>query len=164
MTIAAVDRLVIQDDAAAARLWPRLGPKVRDAYLADRDAWVVLRRKSDAGTPPSPETLASRHRTFAGWARAFHVAGRPGTTRHGTTAHPPRRPSAPAAAASPAAVRTTPAPGVEVPAPLPIATLAPGGDRKPLLAAGTTGSAAGAVAGGFVLAGLVALAARRKRT
>jgi len=162
MTIAAVDRLVIQDDAAAARLWPRLGPKVRDAYLADRDAWVVLRRKSDAGTPPSPETLASRHRAFAGWARAFHIAGR--TPRHATTAHSSSRPPTPAAAASPVAVRATPAPRGEDSAPLPIATLAPAGDRKPLLAASTTGGAAGAVAGGFVLAGLVALAARRKRS
>jgi len=161
MTIAAVDRLVIQDDAAAARLWPRLGPKVRDAYLADRDAWVVLRRKSDAGTPPSPETLASRHRAFAGWARAFHVAG--STPRHATTAHSSPRPRTPVAAASPAAARTRPAPKGEVPAALATATLAPAADRKPLLAA-TTGGAAGAVAGGFVLAGLVALAARRKRS
>lgn len=162
MTIAAVDRLVIQDDAAAARLWPRLGPKVRDAYLADRDAWVVLRRKSDAGTPPSPEMLASRHRAFAGWARAFHIAGR--TPGHGAIAHSSPRLRVPVPATSPAAVRSTPAPHSEIPAARPTTTLAPAAGAKPLLAAGTTGGAAGAVAGGFVLAGLVALAARRKRS
>ena len=50
-TVRDIDRLVLSDDAVAARIWPRLGPKVRDAYLHDRDAWVVLRRMVEAGGP-----------------------------------------------------------------------------------------------------------------
>lgn len=153
MTIAAVDRLVIQDDEAAARLWPTLGSKVRDAYLADRDAWIVLRRKADAGSPPSTKVLASSQRTFAGWARAFHVAGR--TPRRRGSAH-----TAPIVAVPTAQTRaaTTASSTVREPAALP-ATSAVAEIPKP----GRAGSATGAVAGGLVLAGLLAFAARRKR-
>ena len=84
MTMADVDRLVLQDDAAAARLWPRLGPKVRAAYLEDRDAWVVLRRRADEGRPPTAAALATKHRAFTGWARAFRDASARRTRPKGT--------------------------------------------------------------------------------
>ena len=69
-TVADVDRQVNSDDAIAARLWPKLGPKVKTAYLHDRDAWTAIRRDVDAGKQPSAETLAAQHKAFAGWARA----------------------------------------------------------------------------------------------
>ena len=76
-TVADVDRQVNSDDAIAARLWPKLGPKVRTAYLHDRDAWTAIRRDVDAGKQPSAETLAAQHKAFAGWARAFHAVSNP---------------------------------------------------------------------------------------
>ena len=149
MTIADVDRLVVQDDTAAARLWPRLGPKVRAAYLADRDAWVALRRQADAGQPPAANVLAAKERAFAGWARAFRAAG-----------HKRRHP----VAAGPGQVATKPTPARPVPAPAALGALAvatPAGAPTPLVA--RSGPSVGtAVAGGLVLASLIAFAARRK--
>jgi hypothetical protein len=149
ITVAQVDRLVVADDAVAARLWPRLGPRVRQAYTADRDAWIVLRRKVDAGETLPASTLAAQHKAFSGWSRAFRVAStRP--KRAPASAH-----GGPAPVAAAAAARV-PSPPVE-----------------PSLAASTvatlpsvpkpTGGAGAAVAGGLVLAGLIAVAARRKR-
>lgn len=123
-TVAHIDRQVNADDAVAARLWPKLGAKARAAYLHDRDAWIVIRRDVDAGKQPSPQTLASLHRAFAAWGRAFRAVSQR-----------PRRAIAPAPAV---AAATTPA--------------------KPSI-----GGAGTAVAGGLVLAGVLALAARRKR-
>ena len=144
-TVADVDRQANSDDAIAARLWPRLGPKVRTAYLHDRDAWTAIRRDVDAGKQPSAETLAAQHQAFAGWARAFHAVSNPHK----------RRPSAPPTVTAPAPVATAAAAS----APLPAAAETP-----PLAAVkGSTGGAGSAVAGGLVLAGLIAIAARRKR-
>ena len=53
ITVAEVDRLVVSDDAVAARLWPRLGPRVRSAYLADRDRYVIV--ASNGGSPTNPD-------------------------------------------------------------------------------------------------------------
>ncbi len=135
-TVADIDRQVNADDVVAARLWPKLGPKVRAAYLHDRDAWIVIRRDVDAGKQPTAQTLAAQHRAFSGWARAFHAA-----------AKRPRR----APPFHPTAAVALPAPAVVAPE-LAAATL------KPSL--GGTGTA---VAGGLVLAGVLAFAARRKR-
>ena len=77
ITVAEVDRLVVADDAVAARLWLRLGPRVRSAYLADRDRWIGLRRSVEGGATLSTSTLAAQRKAFAGWARAFSAAGRP---------------------------------------------------------------------------------------
>ena len=137
-TVADVDRQVNADDTVAARLWPKLGPKVRTAYLHDRDAWVVIRRDVDAGKQPSAQTLAAQHKAFAGWARAFHAASkRPKRARAATTA-------AAVAVALPAAPVASPAPAA-------------------IVTKSSFGGAGSAVAGGLVLAGVVALAARRKR-
>jgi hypothetical protein len=138
-TVADIDRQVNADDAVAARLWPKLGPKVRTAYLHDRDAWIVIRRDVDAGKRPSGRTLAAQHRAFAGWARAFHTASK----RPSAVTAPAVAPAA-AALALPAAPVLTPA----------AATAA----KK-----ASVGGAGTAVAGGLVLAGVLALAARRKR-
>jgi hypothetical protein len=146
-TVAEVDRLVQSDDAVAARLWPRLGPKVRDGYLHDRDAWIAVRREVDAGKKPSAETLAAHRKAFTGWARAFHAAPRPNTL-------PPAARSAAAAAA------VAPAASPQPPPALAAATVAPAVamiKRSPV-------GAGGAVAGGLILAGLIAVAARRKRS
>jgi hypothetical protein len=138
-TVPQIDQLVVVDDAVAARLWPRLGPRVRQAYTADRDAWVVLRRKVDAGETLPAATLAAQHKAFSGWARAFRAAS---SRPKPAAGHRP--------AVSPAAA--------PVAAPLAAATLAP------LPAVPTPRGGAGtAVAGGLLLAGLVAVAARRKR-
>jgi len=136
-TVADVDRQVNADDAVAARLWPKLGPKVRAAYLHDRDAWIVIRRDVDAGKQPSAEALAAQHKAFAGWARAFHAAAKRPKRGLALAA------VAPAALALPAAAAVIPQPAATV--------------AKASMGAGT------AVAGGLVLAGVVALAARRKR-
>jgi hypothetical protein len=144
-TVAEVDRQVNGDDALAARLWPKLGPKVRTAYLHDRDAWTAIRRDVDSGKQSSAETLAAQHKAFAGWARAFHAVSNPHRSR----------PSA--------------SPAVTVAAPLVAtsATVVPASraiETPPLAAVKSSGSGAGgAVAGGLVLAGLIAIAARRKR-
>jgi hypothetical protein len=146
-TVAEVDRLVQSDDAVAARLWPRLGPKVRDAYLHDRDAWVALRREVAAGKEPSVQDLAAHRKAFAGWARAFHVASRP-------RKHPPT--------ALPAAATTTavPAPSLQA---APAASAAAAMALPVAAVRRSTGGAGGAVAGGLVLAGLIAVAVRRKK-
>ena len=145
ITVQQIDRLVVADDAVAARLWPRLGPRVRQAYTADRDGWVVLRRKVDAGETLTAATLAAQHKVFSGWARAFRAASsRP---KRPATSSTPRPSVAPAAAVAPAA----PPP----PAP-PLAAAALTAVPKPKGGAGT------AVAGGLLLAGLDAVASRRK--
>lgn len=136
-TVADVDRQVNADDAVAARLWPKLGPKVRTAYLHDRDAWIVLRRDFDAGKQPSARALAAQHKAFAAWARVFHAASKRPKSGLAPTA------VAPAALALPAAAAVLPKPAPTV--------------TKASMGAGS------AVAGGLVLAGVVALAARRKR-
>ena len=137
-TVADVDRQVNADDAVAARLWPKLGPKVRTAYLHDRDAWIVIRRDVDAGKQPSTQTLAAQHKAFAGWARAFHAAS-----------------MRPKRAAATAAVRTA----AVAPPLVPRVAAGP----APTVTKASLGGAGSAVAGGLVLAGLVAVAARRKR-
>jgi hypothetical protein len=143
-TVADIDRQVNSDDAIAARLWPKLGPKVRTAYLHDRDAWTAIRRDVDAGKEPSAETLAAQHKAFAGWARAFHAVS--ASHKHRSSAPPTVTATAPVATA---AAAVTPPPTV---------------DKTPPLAAvkGSTSGAGSAVAGGLVLAGLIAIAARRK--
>ena len=144
-TVRDIDRLVLSDDAVAARLWPRLGPKVRDAYIHDRDAWVVLRRTVEAGGSLPTATLAAQRKVFSGWARAFRAAAARRTKR-----------SPLASVARGAAVPATTDASAAVPSP-------------PLLAPATVavtkvkGGAGTAVAGGLVLAGLIAVAARRKR-
>jgi hypothetical protein len=141
-TVREIDRLVLTDDVTAARLWPRLGPKVRDAYLRDRDAWVVLRREVASGTRLPAATLVAQQKKFSGWARAFRAAAA-GKTKRSQPASVAQRPAAgPASAAL--AVAPLPAPAA--------AALTKG-----------AGGAGTAVAGGLVLAGLIAVAARRKR-
>jgi len=158
-----IDRLVVSDDAVAARLWPGLGPRVRRAYLDDRDGWVVLRRKVEGGATLPPVTLTAEHKVFTGWARAFRAASvgqakaaparkagqrAPGAVAKvaATTASttPPRARAAAASAALPAARASLIAPALAT-------------------ATQVNGSGGTAVAGGLVLAGLVAVAARRKR-
>ncbi len=144
ITVQQIDRLVNGNDAVAARIWPHLGPRVREAYTADRDAWVVLRRRVDAGETLAASTLTTQHKVFSGWARALRAAsGRPKRTN--------TRPSVAPAIAAPAAAGT-PAPPALTAAALPNLPPVP----KP------TGSAGAAVVGGLLLAGLVAVAARRK--
>jgi len=140
-TVAEVDRLVLKDDAVAARIWPRLGPKVREAYLHDRDAWIALRREVEAGKALSAEALSASHKAFAGWARAFQAASGPRKRAAG-----PQQPSQ-AAAVPPSA-----APATVVAPPPPLATV-----QRASAGSGV------AVAGGLALAGLIAFAARRKR-
>ena len=74
ITVSDVDRLVVKDDAAAARLWPRLGRRVRKTYLEDRDRWIAFRRQVEAGQTLPASTLAAERKVFSGWARAFDVA------------------------------------------------------------------------------------------
>ena len=155
INVSGIDRLVVSDDAIAARLWPRLGPRVRGAYLADRDKWVGLRRQVEAGATLPRSTLVAEHKVFSGWARAFHAA---------TTNHPKGHP------ASPTVRRTTP-----LAAPNTVAVAAPTVDRPfvettppsmPSALASVTkakGHTVPAVAGGLLLAGLIAVAAKRKR-
>ena len=153
ITVAEVDRLVVADDAVAARLWPRLGPRVRSAYLADRDRWIGLRRSVEGGATLSASTLAAQRKAFAGWARAFSAAGRPrpapAAKRKAVAAAPPAATVPTAAAAQDAAVARPAA----APASPPAAIVKKSG-----------GGAGAAVAGGVVLATLIALAARRKST
>ena len=149
-----IDRLVVSDDAIAARLWPRLGSKVRSAYLGDRDGWVALRRTVEAGAPLPPSTLAAQRKVFAGWARAFRAAA---------GGRPKRSPAAPASRTPvPFAAAATPPSTDAAASPPPLALQ----QAAPALAAvaKAKGSAGGAaVAGGLALAGLIAFAARRKR-
>lgn len=137
-TVADIDRQVNADDAVAARLWPKLGARVRAAYLQDRDAWIVMRRDVDAGKQPTPRMLTAQHKAFSGWARAFHAASKR-----------PRRPIP----AAPAAAAVLPVAAAPFDIPRPAATVTKA----------SLGGAGSAVAGGLVLAGVVALAARRKR-
>lgn len=143
-TVREIDRLVRSDDATAARLWPRLGQKVRDAYLHDRDAWVVIRRGLEPGGSVPAATLAAQQRVFSGWARAFRAAAG-GKTKHAQPASASRLPAARPPAAAPALAPMLMAPAATA-------------------AAKVNSSAGTAVAGGLVLAGLIAVAARRKRT
>jgi hypothetical protein len=153
ITVAEVDRLVVSDDAVAARLWPRLGPRVRSAYLADRDRWIGLRRSMEGGATLSASTLAAQRKAFAGWARAFSAAGRqrpaPAAKRKAVAAATtPVAATVPAAAAAQDAAVVPP-----VPAPL----------GSPSTVVKKSGGGAGAaVAGGVVLATLIAVAARRR--
>ena len=162
-SVTEVDRLVVSDDAVAARLWPRLGPRARRTYLDDRDGWVVLRRKVEAGATLPPARLAAEHKVFSGWARAFRAAAA-GQAKHAPAAKVSRR-SPGAAAGAPAATAAS-APGTRAHATAAAVTpawrvalaapaLAPAAQVK--------GSGGTAVAGGLVLAGLIAVAARRKR-
>jgi hypothetical protein len=153
ITVAEVDRLVVSDDAVAARLWPRLGPRVRSAYLADRDRWIGLRRSVEGGATLSASTLAAQRKVFAGWSRAFSAAGRPrpapaAKRKAIAAAAPPPAATVPAAATAQDAVVAPPATGPLSP---PSAAV-----KK------SSGGAGAAVAGGVVLATLIAIAARRK--
>lgn len=142
-TVADVDRLVIASDGAVAHYWPRLGPKVRTAYLDDRTKWIAIRSAPDGGAATPPSTLETQRRVFGGWVRAFKAVG--------------ARPHAPKVA-----VRS-PAPSGRATAAAPTST--PTAAATPALAAvsrGTSGAGA-AVAGGLVLAGLIAVAANRRR-
>src|SRR4051812_30172690 len=148
-TVAEVDRLVVSDDAVAARLWPRLGPRVRSTYLADRDRWIALRRTVEGGATLSASTLAAQRKVFAGWSRAFSAAGRPRpapAAKRKVSAATPQAATVPPVATSPAAAVAPPAAAPPSP---PAAVVKSGGG------AGT------AVAGGVVLATLIAIAARR---
>jgi hypothetical protein len=156
-----IDRLVVSDDAIAARLWPRLGPRVRKTYLDDRDRWIALRRQVEAGATLPAATLAAEHKVFTGWARAFRAAA--GQRNRAPTAKAVRR--------TPGTVAKTPATAAAAPALRAGATataLSPASRvtlTAPALAtaAQVKGSGGTAVAGGLVLAGLIAVAARRKR-
>jgi hypothetical protein len=153
ITVAEIDRLVVADDAVAARLWPRLGPRVRSAYLADRDRWIGLRRSVEGGARLSASTLAAQRKAFAGWARAFSAAGRPrpapAAKRKAVAAAATRRAATtPAAATALAAAAAAPAARPLTP---PAAVVKKSG-----------GGAGAAVAGGVVLATLIAVAARRR--
>ena len=143
-----VDSLVVADDAVAARLWPRLGARVRQAYLTDRDGWVRLRRRVEVGESISASTLLAQHKVFSGWARAFHAAAPARAKRS-------RTPLAAAQAVGPAAATTATAASV---APRSTALAAP----VFATASKVPGGAGTAVAGGLVLAGLIAVAARRR--
>jgi len=161
-SVVEIDRLVVSDDAVAARLWPRLGPRVRRAYLDDRDRWIALRRKVETGATLPPTTLAAEHKVFAGWARAFQAAG--GPRKGAPTAKAGRRTPGPAATAAAATAAAASAPRANAVA----AALSPASRvalSAPALATvpQVKGSGGTAVAGGLVLAGLIAIAARRKR-
>lgn len=153
-TVRDIDRLVLSDDAVAARIWPRLGPKVRDAYVHDRDAWVVLRRTVESGSSLPAATLAEQQKVFSGWARAFRAAAG-GRTKHSQPAAVARRAAAPVLAAPVAFA--TPRPTAVTSA---LPSMAAPGAAAITKAKGGAGTA---VAGGLVLAGLIAVAARRKR-
>jgi MYXO-CTERM domain-containing protein len=161
-TVAQVDQLVVSDDAVAARLWPKLGPRVQRAYLDDRDRWVALRRRVEAGEALPQATLASEHKVFTGWARAFRAAAPP--KQRGATKKKSPGPTAGLAATTAAAAAAVPTPSS------PPAAITPGpavATATPALAAvaKSTGGAGAAAAGGLLaLAGLVAFAARRKRS
>ena len=147
-----IDRLVVSDDAVAAQIWPRLGSKVRGAYLGDRDGWVALRRTVEAGATLPPATLAAQHKVFAGWARALRGAagGRP---KRSPAASAPRTSAPLAAATNQPSVTAADSPPPSAPQQAAPALVA---------VAKAKGSAGAAVAGGLVLAGLIAFAARRK--
>ena len=151
ITVAEVDRLVVSDDAVAARLWPRLGPRVRSAYLADRNRWIGLRRSVEGGATLSASTLAAQRKAFAGWARAFSAAGRPRPA-------PAAKRKAVAAAAPPPAATVPAAATPQDAAPPAAGPLSP----PAAVVKKTSGGAGAAVVGGVVLATLIAVAARRR--
>jgi hypothetical protein len=154
ITVAEVDRLVVSDDAVAARLWPRLGPRVRSTYLADRDRWIGLRRTVEGGATLSASTLAAQRKVFAGWARAFGAAGR---------ARPAQAAKRKAVAAAVATPQAATVPGVATSPPAAVTPLVAAPASAPAAVVKKSGGGAGAaVAGGVVLATLIALAARRK--
>jgi hypothetical protein len=157
ITVREVDGLVVADDAVAARLWPRLGARVRKAYLADRDGWVGLRRRVEAGEVLPASTLVAQRKVFSGWARAFHAAATARPKRALTPRQPSRSAasSAAASAVGPAAAKTATAASI-VPRASALAAPALATVSKDPGGAGT------AVAGGLVLAGLIAVAARRR--
>ena len=157
-TVREIDRLVVSDDAFAARLWPRLGPKVRDAYLHDRDAWVVLRRTVEAGASLPAATLAAEQKVFLGWARALRAAAAGKTKRRPRSVTVARRAGAPASAAAAATASST-----RAIFPPPTAASTPLAATAAAAVTKVKGGAGTAVAGGLVLAGLIAVAARRKR-
>jgi hypothetical protein len=137
-TVTEVDRLVTADDAVAARVWPHLGPRAREAYLGDRNAWIVLRQGAGASGKPAATVLAHHHQVFAGWARAFRAAGRSAPRRHPLTAPPAATIAKPSTQTA-----RTPSPA----------------SAPSYMATGTKA----AIAGGLLLVGAVALAGRRKR-
>ena len=156
-TVREIDRLVVSNDALAARLWPGLGPKVRGAYLRDRDAWVVLRRTVEAGASLPTATLAAEQKVFLGWGRALRAAAA-GKTKRPRPVTVARRAGAPASAAAAAAASST-----RAIFPPPTAASTPPAATAAAAVTKVKGGAGTAVAGGLVLAGLIAVAARRKR-
>jgi len=164
-SVTEIDRLVVSDDAVAARIWTRLGPRVRTAYLNDRDGCVVLRRKVEAGATLPLATLVAEHRVFTGWARALRTAA--GQTPRTATVKPPvRRRAGPGMPAAAKTMATSTAPREPATA---VATASPLLSRPALAtpslatAAQSKGSGGTAVAGGIVLAGLIAVAAARRK-
>jgi hypothetical protein len=153
ITVAEIDRLVVSDDAVAAHLWPRLGPRVRSAYLADRDRWIGLRRSVEGGATLSASTLAAQRKAFAGWARAFSAAGRPRPA-------PAAKRKVVDATAMPLAATVPGAAPAQDAAVVPPATGPLGPPSAVVKKSG--GGAGAAVAGGVVLATLIAVAARRR--
>jgi hypothetical protein len=142
-TVADVDRLVVAADGAVAHYWPRLGPKVRTAYLDDRNKWIAIRSAPDGGAATASSALETQRRVFSGWVRAFKAVG--------------ARPHAPRAAA-----RTVTPAGQATAVPPPSTPRAVAHPPVAAVSRGTSGAGA-AVAGGLVLAGLIALAANRRR-
>lgn len=152
-TVADVDRLVQEDDSVAARLWPHLGPRVRDAYLRDRDAWISLRREVEKGTPPRDDVLNARRSAFAGWGRAFGVAARKSDAgRRSPRAQQRSVPAARALATSPSSPTAVPAAVSQARPAVP--PLAHSSASAPLTAA---------LVAGLAVSGLVMFAARRNR-
>jgi hypothetical protein len=141
--VADVDRLVVAADGAVAHYWPRLGPKVRTAYLDDRNKWIAIRSAPDGGAATPSSELDTQRRVFSGWVRAFKtVASRPRAAKPSARAPAPARQAIAAMTPSASTATTTPA----------LATVSRG-----------TSGAGAAVAGGLVLAGLIAVAANRRR-
>jgi hypothetical protein len=144
-TVADVDRLVVASDGAIAHYWPRLGPKVRTAYVEDRNKWIAIRSAPDGGAASAPSVLETQRRVFGGWLRAFKAVAAHRAARKAPALPRPTTPAAPSA--PPVTANNTP-PTV-----------------PPALAAASRGAsgAGAAVAGGLVLASLIAFAARRRR-
>jgi hypothetical protein len=143
-TVADIDRLVIAADGAVAHYWPRLGPKVRTAYLDDRNKWISIRSAPDGGANTPASVLEPQRRVFSGWVRAFKAVGaRP---------HAPKVAARKVAPAGQATAVAAPSPHTAAAVPA-LATVSHG-----------TSGAGAAVAGGLVLAGLIAVAANRRRS
>jgi hypothetical protein len=106
-SVADVDRLVREDDQMVADLLPQLGPRVRSAYTADRNAWIARRAGAARGQAISAADLTKYQRAFAGWARALRAkaAASAGATRAKRAGRPasaaPAPMPAPASAAPP---------------------------------------------------------------